>query len=343
MRVLVVIGAGASYDAWPKHVYNYNGQRLPLANELFAPLAIQNHYLQQYNLMGLAAKLRLLADSKKHDFDIEKELAEIFDTAKERNDPNDLQNLFKARFYIHSLILALTQETLKRTNGHTNYVTLLYKLKDWINEYPSDRFVDIVVFNYDSLIEHAMTNVYGYDWFHKTSDQPLTAYYRGNNLRIYKPHGSINWGNEIHKSEKPYIYWNQEEVFQSFIDIKPLSSICVIDPANISRRIQKSYIPAIAIPYKNKQHFDECPNEMKEEMIEATLKANKLITIGWKGSDENYTSILKKNSHLTDIYVVSPNANTNLDEIFPSIIRPIKSSFRDFINKTQQLEEILTS
>src|SRR4051794_17077274 len=115
MHLLIVIGAGASYDAWPKHIHkpsDYDSMRLPLAQSLFAPKPTQDDYLQLYKLMGLASLLRHKANIEGSNFDLEAELEEIYNNAYENRDPNLLQSLFKARFYIQSVINKLTKRTL---------------------------------------------------------------------------------------------------------------------------------------------------------------------------------------------------------------------------------------
>ena len=174
MHLLIVIGAGASHDCWLEHIpkpIDHEDLRLPLANLLFSHIPYQNTYLQKYNLMGLAGTLRNKARMQGQTYDVEVELATIYNEANTRKDYNGLQNLFKARFYLHSLITNLTQLTLEHTYSHTVYVDLLNKLKDWIDQSPSTRFVDIVVFNYDNLLEKAMENVYNYDWQSKKTSR----------------------------------------------------------------------------------------------------------------------------------------------------------------------------
>lgn len=345
MHLMVVIGAGASFDSWPKHVarpHDYESVRLPLANNLFAPLPTQNSFLDSYRLMGLASILRSKAGLA--GFDIEAELARISDTALQRNDTNTIQSLFKTRFYLHGVITALTQRTLRHTSSHTLYVDLIVKLKEWIDESPTTRYVDIVVFNYDNLIEKAMENVYGYDWHSKNSEVPLRAYYRGNNLKIYKPHGSINWGREILKGKNHYFYNGVDEAFQDFDQLELASSFQFIDPNTIANADQsKNVIPAIAVPFKKKTNFDECPQEMQTEMLTAVNNANKVITIGWKGADEHFTKLLSTNSKVDEVCIVSPRADTQLDEIFPvEKIRKFESPASYFISETPALEGILS-
>lgn len=346
MHLLVVVGAGASFDCWPEHVRTaINQQKLPLANDLFSTLPTQGAILNEYNLMGLASRLRKKEKASGKSFDVEAELATISKLAEAIGDKNTIQSLFKARFYIHRITNILTKKTLSHTNSHTVYVDLLNQLKEWIDQSPTTRFVDIVVFNYDNLIEKAMETVYNYDWRNKTQQLPLNAYFAGNNMRIYKPHGSINWGREILKNGSHFSYGDIENVFREFDQLELAHGFQFIDPDVITDPgMGKIFIPAIAVPFKTKTNFDECPQGMQVEMLKAIKNANKIITLGWKGADENFTSLLSENDKIDEIYVVSPRAETQLNKALPMAkLTPIETTFSCFVSDTVALEGLLST
>lgn len=317
MRLLVVIGAGASYDCIPQSLGRGN-IGLPLANELFDPGETQDYFLQKYDLMGLAAKLRNI--KRKYTarygekFNLEDELAKLNNASLERNDLNTLASLFMARFYLQNVIIRLTDDVIQRTSSHTVYVELLNMLKDWIDESPSSRFIDIVIFNYDDLVERAMQNVYGHEWHQKQKLDVLGAYYYGHNLRIYKPHGSITWGRRITKSLLPYAYKKIADVSHGFHTLKISSHFEYIDPTLFfDEEKLKDSVPAIAIPFKEKTTFQECPKPMFHQMNEAIAQADELLTIGWQGADAHFIRLLaEKNTKIMMAHVVSPSGNTEL-------------------------------
>lgn len=344
MRILVVIGAGASFDAWPSHIQPQDHQKLPLANELFSSKHYQDIFLSDYRLMGLASKLRRLSASRGKEFDIELELSKINSVAVKRNDLNTIQDLFKARFYLHRLITTLSGETLKSTRSHTVFVDLLNQIKDWIDDSRQNRFVDIVTFNYDDLIENAMENVYNVDWDSKNKQNPLSAYYSGQNLKIYKPHGSINWGREVTVNDNHYSYISVNQVFEQYNRLELQHSFQFIKSNIFTDGGSKIFIPAIAVPLGEKTSFDECPQEMQQEMVEATREADKIITLGWKGADQHFNSLLKNNPKVKEVYVISPGADTKLDAIYSDEkLKRTKSTFRHFVSDSDALESLLRS
>lgn len=335
MRILIVIGAGASYDA--ATTTGIGRERLPLANELFSTGLFQSRFLTKYNLMGLASQLRL--KSRVNDFNVEFELDQINNQATRINDLNRLQDLFKTRFYIHNLIQELTKNTLSNTSYHTVYIDLLNQLKDWIDEDQQNHFVDIVSFNYDNLLEHAMMNVYGYNWRYKSVDNKMNAYLYGNNLKIYKPHGSTNWGKKINQGKITL-----DDLFDQFNEIEIDNNPVWLDPNYfLENNRSVEYIPAISIPFKHKSGFDECPGYMKVIMLEAIKSANALFSLGWKGADTHFTSLLKSDGkQIKKVAVISPSGDTYLNEVFPDLeIQFIKHGFREFIYKNNLLRELL--
>lgn len=346
MRLLIIIGAGTSFDCWPKIFEGrHDVQKLPLANELFSNDRKQSELINLYRLGGLASKLRSRSRTSGDVFDIEAELTAINDVAVEQDDKNYIQALFTTRFYLQHLIKDLTNRTLELTDSVTLYIELLNKLKDWVLESRNNRFVDIVTFNYDTLLEDAMENVYPHDWRIKNDANRISAYYQGANLKIFKPHGSIDWGREITKDDKHFQFYDLKDVVKNFNTINLANSIKYISPDDfINMSLEKNYVPAIAVPFKGKTDFQECPKEMLDEMVEAIKDADKVMTLGWKGTDKHFTEILKtKNKKVDKVFVVSPDGETQLETIYPSQIKPIRSTFSNFISETDELETILQS
>jgi len=332
MRILIVLGAGASYQCWPPGRQSL--LTLPLANGLFSTENTQDELLNLYNLTSLAAKLRRRAVVEGNKFNIEGELAGIKERAEKDGDFNVQKILFKSRFYIQELIQKLSEATIEVTRGHTLYVDFLNDLKDWIDENRRERFVDIVTFNYDTLIDKAMSTVYSHDWMVKNNESALSAYYTGSNLRIYKPHGSINWGRIVTRNGTDnYIYEDINQPTNDFNSIDITDKFKFVDPVYRTSE-RKDYVPAIAVPYKGKS-FEECPIPMRSKMLEAIASAEAVLTIGWKGGDSHFVEELVKNSKARNVKVVSPGAmNTELGTILQNkLVSPTDMTFADFIHK----------
>lgn len=344
-KLLVVIGAGASYDSWPPHIPidPLRHQRIPMANELFDFEKAQNALLNDLHLLGLAAKLRRKARSEKEHFDIEAELANINNLAMKSSNLDDLQKLFVARFYIHSLITDLTEATVNHTHGHTSYIDLINQLQAWITKAPGMRSVVIVSFNYDDLLERAMANVYNFNWEDADARYPIAKYYQNRSMKVFKPHGSINWGVSVSRHEESYRYNTIDEISKDFYRIKLGDEFEVVNNNLFRSNTSKSSIPAIAIPYKDKTGFSECPSYMYDAMMEELKRVDKIITLGWKGGEQHFTSLLaRERHHINELIVVSPNGQTQLDSVFTNMqIKKIKKRFSEFVDNPEFLEQTL--
>jgi hypothetical protein len=339
MKLLVVLGAGASYQCWPPE--RGGTLSLPLANGLYSTDQTQDELLNVYDLTGLAAKIRRKAQLAGKEFDIEAELAGIKERAEKAGDFNVLKSLLKSRFYIQELVQKLSEETIRATNGHTLYVDFLNDLKDWIDGNPSGRSVDIVTFNYDTLIDKAMSTVYSHDWRVKNNESPLSAYYLGQNLRIYKPHGSINWGRTITRNGlDSYVYSDFNQASNDFNTIEISDKFNFVDLVYRNGE-RKDYLPAIAIPFKGKS-FDECPIPMRKKMLDVVASAESILTIGWRGGDEHFLEELRKNTDARDVAVVSPDAlGGELGVLLQNkLVSPKNMTFADFIY-TGELTKLL--
>ena len=345
MRLLIVIGAGASYDSWPPFAGDGDFKdHIPVANRLFAPWAKQNMILREYDLMGLAAALRRKELLAAKDFDIEAELGQISANANKRGDLNSLLDLYKARFYLHRLVRDYTNETNNVTQKHTVYVDMLHQIKNWIDESPQQRFVDIVVFNYDTLIEDAMKQVYSHDWDLKAGHASIAHYYVHKNVRIFKPHGSINWGRQLEDNDPSYEL--PTTAFKHFNSVSLTEKFDLVDPNVFTNgSISKKFVPAIAIPFKDKYSFQECPPYMFEAMKAAIKSADKLLTLGWKGADQHFTKLIKDtNNTIDEAIVISPSGETQLGDTLPSeIIKSVESTFRHFVSESNALELLLNN
>ncbi len=329
MKLLIIIGAGASFDCLRPELSYMRLQRLPLAKDLFAMKDPQEKLLRSYRLMDLADKLKEIVDSSDGDsIDLEAELEIINDKAVHDGDEDTQLSLFNTRFYIQNLIHNLSETTDRVSESNTAYVRMLRKLKEWILKDPANRSVEIISFNYDDLLERAMSHVYKKAW--NDTSLNLEMYYRGENLKIYKPHGSVNWGREMTSKKSSYIYAKAGELAQWFGNFDLSSDFQYVAPQSFEFESNKpkDYVPAIAIPFKKKDTFDECPEEMLNAMKNAVAASDTFITIGWKGGDAHLVELLKKNENIKSFYTVSPSGSSELDYI---PMRSYRVGFSDFV------------
>jgi hypothetical protein len=337
VKVLVVLGAGASYDCWDGDIatrYDDLERRLPLANSLFSDLPTQNSLISKYMINNIAARLRRSQKILSSRYNVEYELQKILD--ENTNDENIIESLFATRYYLHELIHELEKSTQHKTSGNTKYVDLINDLSDWTKTQLSNEVV-IVSFNYDTLLEHAMSVVFRHEWQKKKSSSP-DYYFAGNKVRIYKPHGSINWGRQVLKENMPHHHSSYESMLGSLrtFDISE-GVISIVDPYIFKTNNSKDVTPVIAVPYGSKTDFKDCPASMMKALENDMVDCEVVLTIGWRGADKHFVSLMEEKMHdVRQVHCISPSGDSELNNSsFSGKINYVEAGFSSITNANE--------
>jgi SIR2-like domain len=284
--LLVIIGAGASFDSAisrpvpaSERLEVAERNRPPLANELFQErevfrTAAHNHP----HFMPIVHRLRLLRGRGVEE--VLEEIANESITYSRRK-----IQLLAIRYYIKAAIDACIGGWLRDVDESTNYRVLL----DLIQQFKLDaEAVLLVTFNYDCLIENALTHEMGYK-FARIGD------YVASNRRfpLFKLHGSTDWVSLVRSKRAPY-----PDLIQHAETLQFLDAVVKEDEAVTSQEYSWGYVPAIAVPMQTKQAF-ECP-KAHCDVLEAYLpRVTKILTVGWRGMEEHFIKML--NNHLNGV------------------------------------------
>jgi len=263
--------------------------RPPLSTQLFGNRRIFVEAMVKFkDCMGLISGLR--QDS----FAVEKTLAKVQEQG--RKYPRVAQELAAVRYYLHFSIYACQNEWRQFHKGITNYATLLREIDRWRYEFSEE--VCFVTFNYDTMLEEAMDQVL------KIKFPDLASYIAVRDYALFKVHGSIDWGIEMNGYNRHGFSPGDEyskgsiptrDTYQFFID--HAASI------NLSSRYRKTshypmylegdvfLFPAVAIPVENKDEC-VCPADHVEALGKRLQKVNKIITIGWRATEDKFVSML---------------------------------------------------
>jgi hypothetical protein len=179
--LMVVLGAGASYDSVDPNIAGSQVDttwKPPLADELFATRF--RSFIDRFPAVTpIVPELRALAP----DESLEMKMEELHAAAAEY--PPLLSQLAAARFYLQAVIGTCGNSWHSAANGTTNYVRLLTYLDRWRHRH--DERVLIVTFNYDAMVERALSIVPG---------RPINSlgdYIAWEDYRFVKLHGSVDW------------------------------------------------------------------------------------------------------------------------------------------------------
>jgi hypothetical protein len=192
--LMVVFGAGASYDSIPQLRPGASSKlpahsladavvaeqyRLPLANELFDNRPDFVRAIQRFpKCQAVIPYLRQPPPGKT----VENVLEALQTEAS--NYPERIRQLAAIRYYLHFTPWDCGRNWEAASRGVTNYKTLLDQIQRWRK--PADQ-VCLVTFNYDGMLENALPSVGLYV-------RELRDYITSEEYKIIKPHGSVKLG-----------------------------------------------------------------------------------------------------------------------------------------------------
>jgi len=218
---------------------------------------------------------------------VEKELQKLQNQAQ--GDPEYARALAAIRYYLHCVIWQCQVRWKKRAAGVTNYKTLLNQIRHYRKEQED---VCLVTFNYDTLLEEAVGATPLNIEIRTFSD------YIASHYRIIKLHGSVDWAHEVVTplekiaSSQPWDIVN--ELINKVATLEFSEIYRMVDGIPMARFEGKGLFPALAIPVETKHRY-ECPDLHVHELDECIPEVNRLLVIGWRGTEENFVQQLAKN------------------------------------------------
>ncbi|MEO7862312.1 MAG: hypothetical protein ABIU05_18145 [Nitrospirales bacterium] len=306
--LMVVFGAGASYDSYPSlrppvSVTNnispasqeLEEHRPPLAHQLFSERDAFAKVTSAFpECQPIIPFLRHVRGSS-----VEQVLEDL--QSRVSANPRRAIQLAAIRHYLQFIIVECEDRWRNVHNGITNYTTLLDEIEDWRQR--QDEPVCLVTFNYDMMIEKALPSV-------GVTIAEMRDYISKSYLLI-KLHGSVDWGREVggvfldmKKSDRA--------IAQALIDKAPhlqlMNKFEIITSRPIAKSLFGYLIPALAIPIVKKQQY-ECPDEHVAALDKFLPHVTKLLIVGWRANEQHFLERLKKGlKNDLEVMVVSGNA-----------------------------------
>jgi hypothetical protein len=287
MSLLVIFGAGASYDSAPalRPPPDFD-DRPPLAKDLFADRAFHRRALDLFpECWAIVPRLRAHPGPS-----LELRLEEIQSEVTPLGRAPDavrLQQLAAVRFYLQTLLFSCEYEWGLRHGGITNYRALLEDIRYYGNDE-----VALVTFNYDRMLERAAEAVAG------VTIRQMADYLSLGRFAVFKIHGSVNWGREVLQPPTPHV--NEEPHITRTLIAKAgsyrTSDLIVLSNANapIVRDVERQMVllPAVAVPVQTKQQF-ECPVEHLHALKARLRTTTRILIIGWQGLDDHFVQLMR--------------------------------------------------
>jgi hypothetical protein len=288
--LLVVFGAGASYDSVlhfpppaPSSVLPnlinrppHEDSRPPLANQLFDNRGLFVNVMNQY------VACKPLVNLLRGNVQVERQLARFEEEAK--TFPTRESQLAAIRYYLHHMLWNCQQNWTNFHMGITNHITLLDAIDRW--RYEHSEQVCYVTFNYDTMVERSMKELWD------CSFDNFDAYTSDPRFKLIKLHGSMDWGLQFKSYPAP----------RSPAEIIRDAAVLGIPVSEKYRKVVQAPVifddgslgfPALAIPVEKKSEY-VCPQEHIQALADVLPKVTKIITIGWRATEQHFLTMLKK-------------------------------------------------
>lgn len=338
MKVFI-FGAGASLGSQNEKYAKGSQHRAPLVDELF-DIAYKDYAVDILSPDDLTDSNIALKENQT----IEQWLTTRWENIKNKDEKTkhaELAFFGRVTIYIWKLMLSISETY----NSQNAYNVLLNKIRK-----KEEKF-GLISFNYDTLLEKAVFEQYGY-----TFEETLIDY---ETVELVKPHGSINWlfrGDSTGKTLLPNVARDvplrmKVAARNMFAQKQTMDRINIFSPNN--RLIKLSTIdllhrsfdvfplyPLVLIPLITKLHkeIEKFQERIIHKGIELLSKADEIYLIGYRAEDELIEEMFKAIKKETIIHSVGLETS---EEILDKVIKlnptklkkgnVYKKGFRDFV------------
>lgn len=346
--LLVILGAGASYDSVPaRPIPGDDGVRYrdkekevfrpPLANALFASSAVNEQLLETYDLVG---DINDQLQRRKRGESVEDVLFRL--QAESAHYPRGRQQLMAARLYLRELIYRCEQGWARTGGLPTNHRTLMNRIHRWSGERVDSSM--FVTFNYDCLIEESLSR-FGF------GISSMNDYVAEGRPRLFKLHGSIDWVRPLKQKQEDVLTVDTAAAKFLIRQAADGFDLCDIERAVDLKLLGfdgRAAVPALALPQHGKAF--ECPDSHLAELRRLLPRVRGVISIGWQGNEEHFLRELQLIPPAKVIvHAVSGNTHASEGTIqtlarlgFSPSSRPLPFSggFSDYV-RSSEMEELL--
>lgn len=292
--LVVVFGAGASFDSAPEVPVGgpVQGNRPPLADALFEMDRQATAEAAAAFPRAWPALMSARADVKAGGT-VEQTLGRL--QAESENDPRARSQLMALRFYLQRVLTRIPDAWDVQAVGQTSYVSMLDQLARWQRN--SGQGLCLVTFNYDVLLERACGAVFGTHYEH------MDDYQSRDWLRLYKPHGSVDWatahvwhggrfGDET-TARQAVCDRPDLQPWQGQVEVQP-SDALVIDPPDEGRDgLSVAWVPALAIPVETKPAM-VMPHGHQQSLFADLGRAVAVVCVGWRAREAYFVDFLRE-------------------------------------------------
>ncbi len=289
---MVVFGAGASFGSRPgdsdvtrEDEPGLTMRRPPLTKDLFSRAL--SGYANKYPTSRPAIVLLREEMAANPAGLIEAAIGRFAEDAL--TNPERARHMLALRFYLWELIATETETWWAGLNGFTHYAELLARLGRW--RAGSGEPVALVTFNYDELLDRSLEAQAG-----DLRLNSFDSYIDREDWRLYKLHGSVGWSRGLDRLDGMPINAGPEQLIPAAHELRLDEGELLPQSWQHARDQmigQRMFVPGIAVPTDRKNTF-ECPLEHRDRFVSEVMEVDRLLTIGWRGSEQHVQQILSE-------------------------------------------------
>jgi hypothetical protein len=296
--ILVILGAGASFDSVPNHrPEELQPFRPPLADRLFDDRPLFQQIAARFSrCQPIVPHLRHLRQKET----LEQRLAGFREEADKN--PERHKQLAAVRYYLQEALYRCEEGWKEVHTGVTNYKTFLDYLRD-CRCYTSE-LTCLVTFNYDTMLETAFRESFDHNF-----SEPST-YISRDDYKFFKLHGSVNWGRVLDVHGDANAYSTQALIEMAGPQLSILNVFRVMSSPGDRVINGEALFPAIALPLETKTTY-ECPEEHVTMLQSLLPQTTKMLTIGWRATEGHFLKLLFENLKGPRLLTVSGNLESS--------------------------------
>ncbi len=285
--LLVILGAGSSYDsvpAYPPAEHPNMPERPPLADSLFEDRPIFRDAMRAFPAIQPIVPLL----QRRHGRSLEQQLQLL--ASESAGHAARTQQLMAVRYYIQYILRQTEDKWLWDVARHvTNFKSMLDEIDRCV---PKGYAVSIVSFNYDRLVEDALRS-------RGIPIATLDDYVSDSRFKLFKVHGSVDWvrrtGVKAADIANPPNQWGAMAAVTERAASLTLAKDILISADYPSGMLQDELVvPALAIPLEDKTEF-ECPQEHLSLLGNLLKEADDILVIGWRATENHFLRLLTSN------------------------------------------------
>lgn len=301
--LLIVLGAGASYDCLPgplnegmevtapglKALPLYE-VRPPVTQQLAEPRRLANSVLGRWRwarpvVDHVRRSLGSAGTGRTRAITLETAIRDYSERVSDV--PEYERHLLATRFYLRDLMWECTSYMLSPdlTGGTTNHLTLLRRALEWASL--GKRCVVIISFNYDLIMERAMESFWPFD------PSQLKSCLAHDRVHLLKPHGSVQWHWRVPTDTKwsvsdPVRYGTQVIEQALALGVDDSEIVCLPYATHEWEHLSlDALVPALAMPVDDKGEL-VWPRGQQERLQSLEGSVSRVLTIEWRAIEPHF-------------------------------------------------------